>query len=157
MENAIAPANPDLGCDARGQEIIISFKANLTQNRQTQRKPGNFQRRRRTIGGSGFVFAAPRRRCPESRFDPAGQRMARQVVPTTSYIFGVSNTCSSLAILRAAAKSVCLRPSLALASAWINTDLRTSSVVSDIAPLPWSLQGLPLCRQILAPWDRPDS
>jgi hypothetical protein len=62
--------------------------------------------------------------------------MPHQVVGTSAYILGVSNTCASLALLCAAAKSVCLRPSLALASACINAVLRTSSVVSDIAPLP---------------------
>jgi hypothetical protein len=75
-------------------------------------------------------------KAPAPAHDTTGQRMPRQVVWTSAYILGVSNTCASLALLCAAAKSVCLRPSLALASACINAVLRTSSVVSDIAPLP---------------------
>ena len=80
------------------------------------------------------VFADPHR-CSRSRIDTRGQRIRRQAVRTCDYIFGVSNACVSLAPFRAAAKSVCLRPSFALASAWINAVLRTSSVVSGIAPL----------------------
>lgn len=55
---------------------------------------------------------------------------------TKAYIFGVSSTCASLALLCAAARSVCLSASFALVSAWINVDLRASSVVSGMAPLP---------------------